>query len=388
MAQLAASIVSHDESFKQHVSKLLRAGGVPVGIIEGRDGAAPDLFVVDIRADASSGMAAIERLRAAHGAVPIFAIASAAEPDLILQAMRAGANEFFPWTPGGASRSMEESFHGALRRAAARREAATAGTKQPCVTHVFLGAKGGAGTTTVAVNCAVELARLTKRPTVIIDLKQCLGEVALFLGVRPRFTVLDGMENLHRLDKDFLKELVSKHKSGLDILAGSEQFDRPNAHDSSAIEELLRVLSRSYEHIVIDAGNMINACSVSALYAAETVFLVTNPDVPSIRNAQRLVDRVRQLGAGSDRVKVLLNRVSDQHLIAPKQIETALGYGIHQSFSSDYRAVSTALNSGVPLTLANHSEISSQFSAFTKQLLGQDDGKPEPEKKRAFLGLL
>jgi Flp pilus assembly CpaE family ATPase len=119
------------------------------------------------------------------------------------------------------------------------------------------------------------------------------------------------------------------------------------------------------------------------------VFLVTNPDVPSIRNSQRLVDRVRQLGAGSERVKVLLNRVSDQHLIAPKQIETALGYGIHQSFSSDYRAVSTALNSGVPLALTNQSEIATQFGTFTRQLVGiRDDARPEPEKRRAFLGLL
>jgi pilus assembly protein CpaE len=393
MAQLAASIVTHDEEFKRQVSRLLRAGGVPVAIVEGRvEGTVPDVFVVDIRADASSGMAAIERLRAGHGGVAIFAIAATAEPDLILQAMRAGANEFFPWTPGGqtqASRSMEESFHGAVRRTAARREAASAGARQPCVTHVFLGAKGGAGTTTVSVNCAVELARLTKRPTIIVDLKPCLGEVALFLGVRPRFTVLDAIENLHRLDKDFLKELVSKHKSGLDILAASEQFDRPNAQDAGAIEELLRVLARMYEYIVIDTGNMINSCAVAALYAAETVFLVTNPDVPSIRNAQRLVDRVRQLGAGSERVKILLNRVSDQHLIAPKQIETALGYSIHHTFSSDYRTVSTALNSGVPLSLTNHSELAAQFDSFTRQLLGQQtDTRTEPEKKRAFLGLL
>jgi len=392
MAQLAASIVSHDAEFKREISRLLRAGGVPVGIIESMD-AAPDLYVVDIRHDASSGLATIERLRAGHDGVPIFAIAAAAESDLILQAMRAGANEFFPWSPGEnnqASRSMEESFHGAVRRAAARREASSAGARQPCVTYVFLGAKGGAGTTTVAVNSAVELARLSKRPTVIIDLKQCLGEVALFLGVRPRFTVLDALENLHRLDKDFLKELLSKHKSGLDILAGSEQFDRPNPQDSGAIEELLRNLSKVYEHIVIDTGNMMNACSVSALYAAETVFLVTNPDVPSIRNAQRLIDRVRQLGAGSERVKILLNRVSDQHLIAPKQIETALGYGIHHMFASDYRTVSEALNSGVPLSMTNNSELSSQFGSFTRQLVGgRAEEKPQqPEKKRAFLGLL
>ena len=393
MAQLAASIVSYDDEFTRQVSRLLRAGGVPVGIVDGRsEGPPPDLFVVDIRADASSGMAAIERLRAAQPGVPIFAVAAAAEPDLILQAMRAGANEFFPWNPGGAtqaSRSMEESFNGAVRRAAARREAASAGGRQPCVTHVFLGAKGGAGTTTVAVNCAVELARLTKRPTIIVDLKPCLGEVALFLGVRPRFTVLDAIENLHRLDKDFLRELVARHKSNLDILAGSEQFDRPNATDAGAIEELLRVLARVYEHIVIDAGNTINACAVAALYAAETVFLVANPDVPSIRNAQRLVDRVRQLGAGSERVKILLNRVSDQHLIAPKQIETALGYGIHHTFSSDYRAVSDALNSGVPLTLGSDSEISSQLGRFTRHLIGRpDEAAVQPEKRRHFLGLL
>jgi len=306
--------------------------------------------------------------------------------------MRAGANEFFPWNPGGssqASRTMEENFHGAVRRTATRHAAHSAGTRQPCVTNVFLGAKGGAGTTTVAVNCAVELARLTKRPTAIVDLKPCLGEVALFLGVRPRFTVLDAVENLHRLDKDFLRELMARHKSELDILAGSEQFDRPNQQDASAIEELLRVLTRLYDYVVIDAGNMINTCAVSALYAADTIFLVTNPDVPSIRNAQRLVDRVRQLGAGSERVKILLNRVSDQNLIAPKQIETALGYGIHHMFSSDYRTVSTALNSGVPITVANNTDLAGQFSTFTRQLIGVvEDAKPEPEKRRTFLGLL
>jgi pilus assembly protein CpaE len=258
------------------------------------------------------------------------------------------------------------------------------------VTHAFLGAKGGAGTTTVAVNCGVELARLTKRPTVVVDLKTCLGEVALFLGVRPRFTVLDAIENLHRLDKDFLKELVAKHKSGLDILAASEQFDRPNAQDAGAIEELLRVLTKTYDYVVIDCGNMINSTVAAALYAADTIFLVTNPDVPSIRNSQRLIERMRQLGAGSERIKILLNRVSGEHLIAPKQIETALGYGIHHTFSSDYRTVSTALNSGVPIAQANHSGLSQEFGVFTRQMLGMrnEEAAPEPEKRRAFLGIL
>jgi pilus assembly protein CpaE len=390
MAQLTAQIVSYDDGFKRHVAALLRASGVPVGIVEGRspEGAGPDLVVVDIRSDASSGMAAIERLRASSGSLAIFVIAMAADPELILQAMRAGANEYFPWSAIDGSQGTE-TFHGAVRRSATRREAASASAKPPCVTHAFLGAKGGAGTTTVAVNCGVELARLTKRPTIVVDLKACLGEVALFLGARPRFTVLDAIENLHRLDKDFLKELVAKHKSGLDILAGSEQFDRPNSQDATALEELLRVLTKTYDYVVIDGGNVINPCVASALYAADTIFLVANPDVPSIRNAQRLVERMRQLGAGSERIKILLNRVSGEHLIAPKQIETALGYGIHHQFSSDYRTVSTALNSGVPLAMTNSSELAAQFDSFTRHLVGMAvDAKPEPEKKRmAFLGI-
>ena len=393
MAQLAVSILSHDEQCKREMSRLLRACGVPVAILEERragDASACDMFIVDIRSDASSGMATIERLRASHLAtnVAIFAIAASPDPELILQAMRAGANEFFAWTSSNGGRSFEESFQGAVRRTAARRDAASAGARQPCVTHVFLGAKGGAGTTTVTVNSAVEIARLTKRPTAVIDLKQGLSEVALFLGVRPRFTVLDAIENLHRLDRDFLRELMTRHKSGLDILAGSEQFDRPNAQDAGAIEELLRVLGKIYDYIIIDAGNVINACAVASLYAADTVFLIANPDVPSIRNAQRVVDRVRQLGAGSERVKVLLNRVSDQQLIAPKQIETALGLGIHHSFISDYRTVSTALNSGVPLTLTNHSELASQFGTFTRLLVGVEEVAAEPERRKTFLGLL
>ncbi len=390
MAQLTAIIVTQDEEFRRHVATMLRGGGVPVGVLEDQRSQplpiSPDLALVDIRGDAPSGMAAIERLRGSFPNAAIFAVAGRTEPELILQAMRAGANEFFTWPPA------EEPFHGAVRRTAARRESTQASNKLPSTTLVFFGAKGGVGTTTVAVNCAVDLARLTKRQTIIVDLKTCLGEVSLFLGVRPRFTVLDAVENLHRLDRDFLRELVIRHKSGLEILAASEQFDRPNAQDAGAIEELFRVLSRSHDYVVVDAGNAVNSVSLAALYAADNIFLVTNPDVPSVRNAQRLVERVRQLGASAERIRIVLNRFSDSLMIGPRQIETALGYSIDHMFPSDYKAVSTALNSGVPLALANNSELANQFDKFTRQIIGpkeeQAAAAAPPEKRSRFLGLL
>jgi pilus assembly protein CpaE len=382
MAQIVSFFVTEDEEFKKHIGRLLRSGAVPISVLEQlREGVVPDVVIVDARGDASSAMGTIERLRAGLPGSAIFAVARVAEPDLILQAMRAGANEFLTWPPA------EDTFHSAIRRTNARRETAS-GAPPAATTLVFFGAKGGAGTTTIAVNCGVELARITKRSTLVVDLKPGLGEVALFLGVRPRYSLIDAIDNLHRLDREFLRELVVKHKSGLEILAGSDHFDRPGGPDAAPMEELLRLLARQYEYILIDAGSQINACSVAALYAADLLFLIANPDVPSVRNAQRLLERVRQLGAAGERVRFVLNRAQEPFPIPPKQIEGALGHPIHHTFPSDYKTVSTSLNSGVPLALAGNSEIAAQFDAFTRHIISPAAGTEAPaQTKRAKLGL-
>lgn len=386
MAQLVALVVSDDDTFRKQVGMTLRAGAIPVSIIEEssvRDGVACDIVIADIRRDAASSMGSIERLRAASPGAGLFVVAIENDPEVILEAMRAGANEFFTWPPA------EEKFHAAIRRTAARRASAQ-GAKPPATTLVFFGAKGGAGTTTVAVNTGVELARLSKKAAIIVDLKPGLGEVALFLGVRPRYTILDAIDNLHRLDREFLRELVVKHKSGLEILAGADQFDRPGAADGGAIEELFRLLTRQYEYILVDAGSHINSCTTAALFSADTMFLVANPDVPCVRNAQRLLDRIRQLGAAGERVRLLLNRAAEPFPIPPSQIEGALGHPVHHTFPSDYKTVSTALNSGVPLALAGNSDIAAQFDRFTRRILDPEtmDDSATAAKRRLSLDRL
>jgi pilus assembly protein CpaE len=395
MAQLTAVIATRDQDFKTNITRRLRMSGLSISVVADErhlaSGTSPDLVVSDIRAGSSSVAAAIERVRAVWAAADIIAVAAGSEPEQILQAMRAGANEFVAWpVQQGQISVFDESLRAALARAAERAKSRT-GDRRSAQTLSFFGAKGGAGTTTLAVNTAIDIARTSGRPTLIIDLHQYLGEVALFLGVRPRYTVVDAIDNLHRLDADFLRELVMRHKSGLDILAGSELVDRPGPQDAPAVEQLLQTLSRSYEFIVIDAGTVTSVCAEVAVYAADAMYVIANPDVPSIRNTQRLVDRICQLGADRDRVRVVLNRTSDQHLIAPKQIETALGHPIVQTFASDYNTVSAALNAGVPLTLSNHTELASQFTRFTKGILKREESEAAAaggERRRpSFLGL-
>jgi pilus assembly protein CpaE len=375
MALLTGLILSDDEAFRRETAAVLRSGTTPVTVTHERTVAEthPDLVLVDGRQNTAAAVASIERLRAATPALSIFMVALEASPDAILQAMRAGANEFLTWP------LVETSFHEAIARAAARRDSSPTGQPR-ATTAVFFGAKGGAGTTTIAVNSAVELARLSKRPTIIVDLKAGLGEVTLFLGVRSRYSLLDAIDNLHRLDGEFLKELVIKHKSGLEILAGSDHFDRPGTADTSGIEEVFRLLARQYVHVVVDAGSQLTPCATAVLYAADTIYLVPNPDVPSVRNAQRLLDRIAQLGACGERVRVLLNRAAEPYPIAPDQIESALGRPIEHMFPSDYRTVSAALNSGVPLSMTGNTEIASQFDSFIRRLLHRDTEAAVPAR--------
>jgi pilus assembly protein CpaE len=248
----------------------------------------------------------------------------------------------------------------------------------------FLGAKGGVGTTTLAVNCAVELAG-KKRRTVMVDLKPGLGDAALFLGVHSRYTVLDAIDNAHRLDPSFLDGLLAKHLSGLELLPGSDQLQRPTGTDGQAIEIVLSALADGREYVVVDAGSQINASALASLSASDMLVVVMNPDVPSIRNARRLIECIGEMGFSGDRVRVLLNRAGEPYPIPFDEIEEALGSRIFLTIPSDYKSVATALNAGVPLTFGSNAEIAKQFEQLARSILNPSESvEPAPPRKAAF----
>ncbi|MBM3779974.1 MAG: hypothetical protein FJW23_17350, partial [Acidimicrobiia bacterium] len=296
MGLLSAAISTTDHQFKADVGRVLRASRAGVRVADSwrvGDGMTPDVIIADVRGDASGpGGASLDRLRSAYPASALVAVAATADPVRILEAMRAGANEFLDWpTAADLVAERDRSFMGALDRIAQKRQA-LAGDNRRVRTLAFFGAKGGVGTTTVATNVAVELARASKQPTVLVELKQFVGEAGVYLGVRPRYTLADAIDNLHRLDVPFLRELVVRHKSGLDILSGAEQPDRPSPPEAEAVEHVLRIVQSAYEHVVLDAGVVTSACAETAACHADTLYLVVTADVPCIRNTQRVVDRL------------------------------------------------------------------------------------------------
>jgi pilus assembly protein CpaE len=380
MARLIAAILSDDEALKRQVTRQLRDGRTPVSVTDdARNSNAPDLLIVDGRDNLRNAIGEVERCRAAAPSTTIFLLAQESSSDLILQSMRAGANEFLTWPLGDAA--LDE----AVDRASARR-GATGGPTSSIVT--FIGAKGGMGTTTLAVNCAVELAG-KKKQSIIVDMKQGLGDVSLFLGVRSRFSLVDALDAESRLDREFLAGLVAKHVSGVELLPGSDQFERPGSNDGPTIEHILRLLCARYEYIVVDAGAQVNACSLATMYMSELICVVINPDVPSIRNGQRIIERISEMGSCGERVRVLLNRAAQPYPIPLTQIKEALGHKVHLTFPSDYRTVATALNSGVPVTFGDNSEMAEQFTRLTSLILNPQGAqeKAATAGRRSTLGL-
>ena len=233
----------------------------------------------------------------------------------------------------------------------------------------YLGTKGGTGTTTLAVNGAADLRRITNRSTVIVDLKNGPGDVALFLGLRPRHSILTALDHLAWIDPLMLSRYVVEHECGLHVLAAGDEFGRPGQREVDAVEQTLRALNSIYDFVVIDIGTSLMMPAAAALQLSDTIFAVANPDVPCLRNLQRLIDAVKTAGVPVERLKVILNRASEFGVLSTAQIERVLGFNIAHNVNSDYRTVASAVNSGVPVSTLRASELNIQLDAIARSIV-------------------
>ena len=175
----------------------------------------PDVLLVDVRQDGKLP-GNLPALKQQHPSTNVMLLGSAVDPALMLEGMRAGVTEFI------AEPLNQPDFDAAIARLLGQRKQVVGGP-----VFAFVGAKGGVGTTTTAVNVATALAKLAKGPTLLVDLHLAYGDAAVFLGADPRFSLVDAFENMHRLDAEFLKSLVVKTASGLDLLASADRPAEP-----------------------------------------------------------------------------------------------------------------------------------------------------------------
>lgn len=333
----------------------------------------PTVVLLDMR-ERVALPSAVGLLRRHHPATGVVIVAAALETALMLDAMRAGVTEFlaFPLTV--------PELQAALDRLTS--SGAPASTGQ---VFAFLGAKGGVGTTTVAVNVATTMAQLEAGSTLLIDLHLAYGDAAVFLGTEPRFSVLDALENVHHLDKTFLSGLVAHARSGLDLLASSDRATTTPV-DAASVRLLIEAATRHYAYVVLDVPRY-DSLMLDVLDASARLVIVTNQELATVRAASRVAAALRQR-YGKDRVGVVVSRFDRLADIAPEDVERVLGSPVAHTFPSNYRLALEALNTGRPLVLANHNKLAAALSGFAHDLLDADDEPPARRRPSGLLGRL
>ena len=322
----------------------------------------PEVVLVDVPADNPvSALHAIELLHQEMPEAAAFAIGSMSQPQLIVNAMRAGAREYIE-RPTTTS-DLLEAF---VRLTAAQRKTRREGKRGKV--FAVVNAKGGSGATTIAVNLALAL-QSAYSGTALVDIAP-LGHTALHLNLRGQFTVNDAIENLHRMDSSLMESFMTRHSGGLQLLAGcNTPVGEPS---TSEFARLLDMMVNHYRYTVVDASSRLDAATRVVCNLAEVVLLVAHADVASLWSAARVVQYIGDSG-NRDRVRLVLNRFRKIAGFSEDDAESAAGAKLLWRIPNQYFAVSSAIDRGVPLMQQGHTEIARSFAGLAAALTQDDD---------------
>jgi pilus assembly protein CpaE len=322
----------------------------------------PDVTLVDIPTDnPQMGLRAIELLHQEMPDAAIFAIGNLNQPQVIVNAMRAGAREFIE-RPTNTT-DMLEAF---VRLTTAQRRGRQEGIRGKVFS--IINAKGGNGATTVAVNLALALQSAFGQ-TALVDLAP-LGHAALHMNLKPVFNVADATRNLHRMDASLLESFMTRHSGGLQLLAGT---NIPAAVDPSTAEfvRLFDMLVTHYRYVVVDASSRFDAATRLIASLSETVLLVACSDVASLWSAARVQQYLGETGT-RERVRLVLNRFRKVPGFSEADAETAVGAKLLWRIPNQYFAISGAIDRGTPVMDQRNSEMARCFAGLAQELTRND----------------
>lgn len=302
------------------------------------------VIIIDLDNNPEYALELVECICATNS-VTVMVLSAKADPDLLVRCMRAGAREFL--TPPFSSSTMAE----ALVRAAARRPANQPKERTTSKLFVFLGAKGGAGVTTVACNFAVALGQESGQSTLLIDLDLPLGDAALNLGIQAEYSTINALQDVSRMDASFLAKLLVKHSSGVFVLAAPGKFPQFQA-SNEAIDKLLSTAAQKFENVVVDVGSRLDLTGTALFKDASTIYLVTQAGIPELRNSNRLISQF--FAEGGPKLQIVVNRYEPRSLgVADEHITKALTRPADWKIPNDYGAVRQMQNTATPLALSD-----------------------------------
>lgn len=244
-------------------------------------------------------------------------------------------------------------------------------------------AKGGSGKTVVATNLAMLLNReLGPDRVVIVDADLQFGDVCLVLQLEPKYTVVSAAQEIHRLDESMLKTLLTRHESGLNVLAAPLEPAFADEISTRVITEIVAKLREMYDYVIVDTASLLDELLLSLLERADQALFVVDMDLPSVKNAKLALETLRLLKFQSSKIQLVLNRSNARARLDENEIERSLKMKISAAVPSD-GLVPASVNEGRPVVeSAPRSKVARGFETVASLVLDQKIESSKPGRRR------
>ena len=314
----------------------------------------------------------IKNVIASHPQTAVITASTDTSSALILRSMRSGAHEFLPLPV------VADEFRTVVDRIKELRlhDDATS-KKHGRIVAVFSG-KGGAGVSFIATNLAAAM----NMPTLLADLNLQAGDAASFLGIDPKYSIVDFVHNRARLDESLANSFLTTHSSRMSLLAAPLEAHEAEDVKPQDVTEILHLLRQKFDCTVLDLPHTFDAMTVAALDLADDIVVVLTLDIPGIRSTNRAIKVFNRLNYPRTKVHVVVNRWSKNIDVQLQKVEAHLDEQIIGLIPNDYRKVMDSINLGRPLVESEPtSKITLEIKRIAALVSGEiDTSSPQPRK--------
>jgi pilus assembly protein CpaE len=350
-------VVDDDASVQRLLQYTLRQEGYEVVIAaDGTEGLrmwqqeSPSLILLDVTLQGLDGYAIATRVRAEEGPgthVPIIMLTSDRDVQQKVRALRAGADDYLikPFHPAELLARMKSLI--------ARFAPSDSVVGRPPLgrVHAYYGAKGGVGTTTIAINAAIALQSLGRR-VCLVDGNLQFGDHRVFLDLGLDRKGIVDIVSAPAMDGDLVKSIVQTHDSGVDLLLAPPSPESADLVSAAHMHAILEILTGMYDYVIVDIDKRLDDVNLMVLDVAETIFAVMTADLSCLKNVRLVLETIGHLGYEASKLKLVLNRSNAFTGINVKSAEGALRRPIEFQVVNEYRGAISALNTGAPFMIS------------------------------------
>jgi pilus assembly protein CpaE len=303
-------------------------------------------MVVILSIDAGQYDTALERIKTILTRFPrvtIFTVCEDRSAETILAFMRAGVTEYLlkPLSELDLASALQKLGRLWLVRAPEADEGKIITLFSP---------KGGVGVTTIALNLAVNIYQLTSEPTILVDLDLNAGDVTTFLNLKAAYTMSDVTANIGKLDKSFLQGVITRHESGIYVLADPQKVEEGVSISAADVKKVLSLLKTMFKYVILDTEPAFNERTRTAIEMSNLLFMIFIMSLPGIRNMQRYLNYLDNDGNIKQKIRLIVNRRLKKDEIKPEDAEKVLERPLFWSVPNDYETVMACLNKGVTVS--------------------------------------